>query len=46
MSVDSSKATRGRPLLDRLALLGAALLLIAVGGGAFFLAGKYHISEG
>jgi phosphotransferase system glucose/maltose/N-acetylglucosamine-specific IIC component len=45
MSVDSSKATRGKRLIDRLALLGAALLLIAVGGSAFLLAGKYRVSE-
>ena|SRR5438128_9697608 len=45
MSVDSSKTTGGKRLIDRLASLGAALLLIAVGGGAFLLADKHHVSE-
>jgi hypothetical protein len=45
MSVDGSKPTRGKRLLDRLALPGAALLLIAVGGSAFLLTDKYHVSE-
>jgi len=46
MFVDSpNKATRGKRLLDRLALLGCALLVIAVGGSAFLLADKYHMSE-
>jgi hypothetical protein len=45
MSVDTSKATTGKKLADRLALLGAALLLIAVGDCGFLLADKYHVSE-
>jgi hypothetical protein len=45
MSIDSSKATRGKRLIDRLALLGAALLVIAVGGSAFLLADKRHVSK-
>jgi hypothetical protein len=44
MSVDSSKPTRGKRLLDRLALLGCALLVIVVGGSAFLLAAKYHVN--
>ncbi len=39
------KTTRGKRLLDRLALLVCALLLIAVGGSAFLLADKHHVSE-
>ena len=46
MSADRSEATKGRRLVDRLALLGCALLVIVVGGSAFLLADKYHISEG
>ena len=46
MSADRSKATRGKRLIDRLALLGSALFLIAVGGGGFLLAEVYHLSEG
>ena len=45
MSVDNPKSIRGNKLIDRLALLGAAVLLITVGGGAFLLADKYHVSE-
>lgn len=45
MSVDSPKATRGKKLLDRLALLGCSLLVIAVGGSAFLFADKYQVSE-
>jgi len=37
--------TRRKRLVDRLTLLGAALLLIAVGGSAFLLADKYHVSK-
>ena len=36
---------RGKRLIDRLALLGAALLMIGLGGSAFLLAQKYHVSE-
>jgi len=34
-----------RKLLDRLSLIGAALLVIVVGGGGFLLADKYHIDS-
>jgi phosphotransferase system glucose/maltose/N-acetylglucosamine-specific IIC component len=44
MSIDNSKPTKGKRLLDRLALLGCALLVIAVGGSAFLLANKYHVN--
>jgi hypothetical protein len=45
MSIDSSRAGVGKRLLDRLALLGASLLFIAVGGGVFLWADKHHIND-
>jgi hypothetical protein len=33
-----------KKLLDRLSLIGAALLVIVVGGSAFFLADRYHVA--
>ena len=45
MSFDDSKPTKGKRRIDRLALLGAALLLIVVGSGAFLLAQKYNVGE-
>ena len=46
MVPDAKMAVGARKsLLDRLALLGAALLLIGTGGAAFVLADKYHISD-
>jgi len=46
MSAAAYKATRGKKLLDRLTLLGSALLLIALVGSAFLLADKFRISRG
>lgn len=46
MSAGAYKTTRSKRLLDRLALLGFALLLIAVVGSAFLLADRYRVSKG
>jgi len=44
MPVQNCKTTRRKRLIDRVALLGAALLLIALGGGAFLWADKHNVN--
>ena len=43
--VKSPKERRGKRLLDRLALLGCALIFIAVMLAAFWLANKYRVQK-
>jgi len=45
MSIYSSRTGLRKRLLDRLALLGSSLLLIAVGGGVFLWADKHHVND-
>jgi hypothetical protein len=44
MPVDSPRTSLGKKLLDRLALVGSALLLSAVGTGVFLWADKHRVN--